>query len=78
MSKKAEEGKVAVEADISNPRDVQGIMALMFGGGFLAVAVAAVFRAASFQDVLSVVKEVSTLVAVIVAFYFGKKAAEGT
>ena len=71
------EDEIDSSADITNPRDIQGILALLFGGGFLILAVAGVFKSTSLQDVLSVLKEVGTLVAVIVAFYFGsKKAAE--
>jgi len=73
------EDEVDTSADITNPRDIQGILALLFGGGFLILAIAGVWKSTSLQDVLSVLKEVGTLVAVIVAFYFGsKKAAEAS
>jgi hypothetical protein len=80
MSKKTEEEEVVrVAADFSDLRQVKGILALMFGAGFLAIAIVGVIRATTIADVQAILKEVATLVAVIVAFFFGtKKVAEGT
>jgi hypothetical protein len=67
---------VEASADITNPRDVQGILALLFSAGFLAIAAFALTKAGSIADVLSVVNLVVPLASLIIGFYFGKKAAE--
>ena len=61
-------------ASITNPRDVQGILAIVFGLGFLVMCTYAISKAVSFSDVLGIVNTVAVLVGVIIAFYFGQKA----
>jgi hypothetical protein len=80
VSKRTEEDVLTrATADFSDLRQVKGILALLFGAGFLGIAFVAAIRAPTVADILSILKEVGTLVAVIVAFFFGtKKAAEGT
>jgi len=62
--------------DISNPRDVQGILALLVTAGLLAVVGFAMTKAGSIQDAVSVVNILAPLAALVLGFYFGKKAAE--
>jgi hypothetical protein len=71
--------KVEASADITNPRDIQGILALVVTLGFLGmVGVAAVIAAlrGSIQDVLAVVNVIAAPASLILGFYFGKQAAQ--
>jgi hypothetical protein len=67
---------VDTSADISNPREVQGTLALITVGGFIAVAGAAVvadiFRGVDPTPILNIL---APLAFGVVAFYFGTKKA---
>ena len=78
MSKKADDSTVEASADISNPRDMQAILALLVMAGFLAIAGFALTKAGSMQDVMSVLQVVAAPASLIIGFFFGRKAAEGT
>ena len=71
-----DESAVEASADISNPRDVQGILALLVMIGFLAIAGFALTKAGAIQDVLSVLQVVAAPASLIIGFYYGKKASE--
>jgi hypothetical protein len=78
MSSKNDKG-VDTSADISNPRDVQGMLALLVTGGFIGTAVVATFVAlwrGTVQDALSVLNIIAAPASLIIGFFFGKKAAE--
>ena len=77
MSGKDDQAAVETSADISNPRDVQGILAITVTVGLLGVIVFAMTKAGTLQDALSVVNVLAPLAALVLGFYFGKKAAEG-
>lgn len=76
MSK--DDSPVETSASISNPRDVQGILAVTVTVGLLAVITFAMTKAGTLQDALSVVNVLAPLAALVLGFYFGKKAAEGS
>ena len=76
MSK--DDSPVEASASISNPRDVQGILAVTVTVGLLAVITFAMTKAGTLQDALSVVNVLAPLAALVLGFYFGKKAAEGS
>jgi hypothetical protein len=57
-------------AGIGNPRDVQGILALVFVSGSLAIAGVAIATGAS---ALSVLAEVLPMTGTILGYYFGVK-----
>ncbi len=67
---------VETSADITNPRDIQGILAILVTSGLLAVIGFAMFKAGTLSDALSVVNVLAPLAALVLGFYFGKKAAE--
>jgi len=67
---------VDTSADISNPRDVQGILALLVTAGLLGIVGFAMTKAGSLQDALSVVNVLAPLAAMVLGYYFGKKSAE--
>jgi len=75
---KDESSSVETSASISNPRDVQGILAVTVTVGLLAVITFAMTKAGTLQDALSVVNVLAPLAALVLGFYFGKKAAEGS
>jgi hypothetical protein len=77
MPGKDDQAAVETSADISNPRDVQGILAITVTVGLLGVIVFAMTKAGTLQDALSVVNVLAPLAALVLGFYFGKKAAEG-
>jgi hypothetical protein len=68
---------VEASADISNPREVQGTVALITVGGFMGVAgaavVASVIRGADPTPILNII---APLAFGVVAFYFGTKKSE--
>jgi len=72
-----DDSPVETSASISNPRDVQGILAVTVTVGLLAVITFAMTKAGTLQDALSVVNLLAPLAALVLGFYFGKKAAEG-
>jgi len=72
-----DDSPVETSASISNPRDVQGILAVTVTVGLLAVITFAMTKAGTLQDALSVVNVLAPLAALVLGFYFGKKAAEG-
>lgn len=57
-------------ASIGNPRDIQGILALVFVGGTLGIAGVAIVLGASAAAVLS---EVLPLTGTIIGYYYGQK-----
>jgi hypothetical protein len=61
---------VETGASIGNPRDIQGILALVFVGGTLAIGAVAIATGASAQQVLS---EVLPLTGTIIGYYYGQK-----
>lgn len=61
--------------DLSNPRDVQGILALVVTCGLLGVILFAMTKAGTLQDALSVVNVLAPLAAMVVGYYFGSKSA---
>jgi hypothetical protein len=71
-----DDSPVETSASISNPRDVQGILAVTVTVGLLAVITFAMTKAGTLQDALSVVNVLAPLAALVLGFYFGKKAAE--
>jgi len=73
-----DDSPVETSASISNPRDVQGILAITVTVGLLAVITFAMTKAGTLQDALSVVNVLAPLAALVLGFYFGKKAAEGS
>jgi hypothetical protein len=73
-----DDSPVETSASISNPRDVQGILAVTVTVGLLAVITFAMTKAGTLQDALSVVNVLAPLAALVLGFYFGKKAAEGS
>ena len=77
MPGKDDQAAVETSADISNPRDVQGILAITVTVGLLGVIVFAMTKAGTLQDALSVVNVLAPLAALVLGFYFGKRAAEG-
>ena len=77
MPGKDDQAAVETSADISNPRDVQGILAIIVTVGLLGVIVFAMTKAGTLQDALSVVNVLAPLAALVLGFYFGKRAAEG-
>jgi hypothetical protein len=74
----SKEDSVEATADIANPRDVQGILAIGVTIGFLGIAGFALTKAGTMQDVLSVLNVIAAPASLILGFYFGRKAAEGT
>jgi hypothetical protein len=60
---------------ISNPRDIQGILALLVTAGLLAVVVFAMTKAGSLSDAISVVNVLAPLAAMVLGYYFGSKSA---
>ena len=70
------EDQVEPTADISNPRDIQGILAIAVTAGFLGIAAFALTKAGTMQDVLQVVNVIAAPASLILGFYFGKRAAE--
>ena len=63
--------------NISNPRDVQGILALIVTIGLFAIIAFAMTKVGSLSDALAVVNVVAPLAALVLGFYFGKQAAAG-
>lgn len=61
---------VAQGASVGNPRDIQGILALVFVGGTLGIAGIAIVLGASAAAVLS---EVLPLTGTIIGYYYGQK-----
>jgi hypothetical protein len=55
MPGKDDQAAVETSADISNPRDVQGILAITVTVGLLGVIMFAMTKAGTLQDALSVV-----------------------
>ena len=76
MSQRENEAPIDTSADISNPRDVQGILAIALTAGFLGIAAFALTKAGTMQDVISVVNIIAPLASLVLGFYFGKKSAE--
>jgi hypothetical protein len=80
MSPSKEDGaSVETSADIGNPRDIQGILALVVTGGFIGTAIVATFVAlwrGTVQDGVSVLNIIAAPASLIIGFFFGKKAAE--
>jgi len=70
------DNEMEASADITNPRDIQGILALIVTAGLLAIVGFAMTKAGTLQDALSVVNVLAPLAALVLGFYFGKKAAE--
>ena len=68
---------VEASADITNPRDIQGILAIAVTAGFLGITAFALTKAGTIQDVISVVNIIAAPASLILGFYFGRKAAEG-
>ena len=64
-------------ANISNPRDVQGILALIVTLGLFAIIAFAMTKVGTLTDALAVVNVVAPLAALVLGFYFGKQAANG-
>jgi uncharacterized membrane protein YkgB len=75
MSQRENETPVDTSADISNPRDVQGILAILVTVGLLVVIGFSMFKAGTLQDALAVVNVLAPLAALILGFYFGAKQA---
>ena len=70
------DNEMEASADITNPRDIQGILALIVTAGLLAIVGFAMTKAGTLPDALSVVNVLAPLAALVLGFYFGKKAAE--
>ena len=70
------EDQVEPSGDISNPCDIQGILAIAVTAGFLGIAAFALTKAGTMQDVLQVVNVIAAPASLILGFYFGKRAAE--
>ena len=67
---------VEASADISNPREVQGTVALITVGGFMGVAGAAVVASIiRGMDPTPILNIIAPLAFGVVAFYFGAKKA---
>jgi hypothetical protein len=60
------------EVDVGNPRDIQGILALVIVIGFIAVAAAVIFTRVV-TDPTQIITALATLTASVVSFYFGVK-----
>ncbi|MGA2971881.1 MAG: hypothetical protein ABSE39_04555 [Candidatus Bathyarchaeia archaeon] len=60
----------STQTSVGNPRDIQGILALVFVGGTLGIAAAAIVLGASAVTVLS---EVLPLTGTIIGYYYGQK-----
>jgi hypothetical protein len=74
MSGKDEE--LEASADISNPREVQGTVALVTVGGFMGVAGAAVIaQVIRGADPVPILNIIAPLAFGVIAFYFGSKKA---
>ena len=76
---KDDQAAVETSADIGNPRDIQGILALIVTGGFIGTAVVTTFVAmwrGTVSDALSVLNLIAAPASLIIGFFFGKKAAE--
>jgi hypothetical protein len=65
-------GQPDAAATISNPRDIQGILALAIVIGFIIIAAAVIF-AHVVTDPTAIITALSTLTASVVSFYFGMK-----
>lgn len=76
MPGKDDQAEIETSADISNPREVQGTVALVTVGGFMGVAgaavVAAVIRGTDPTPILNII---APLAFGVIAFYFGAKKA---
>jgi hypothetical protein len=72
----SEKEDTSMSADISNPRDIQGILALLVTAGLLGIVGFAMTKAGTLQDAIAVVNILAPLAALVLGFYFGKKAAE--
>ena len=72
-----DDGSQVVEpvADLTNPRDIQGVLALLVTSGLLGIVGYAMTKAGTLQDALSVVNVLAPLVAMVVGYYFGSKSA---
>jgi hypothetical protein len=67
------------ETDLSNPREVQGTVALVTVGGFMGVAGAAVIaQIIRGSDPVPILNIIAPLAFGVIAFYFGSKKAEST
>ena len=64
-------------SNLSNPRDVQGILALIVTIGLFAIIAFAMTKVGTLTDALAVVNVVAPLAALVLGFYFGKQAATG-
>jgi len=73
----SKEDGIDTSADITNPRDVQGILAIAVTAGFLGITAFALTKASTMQDVLSVLNLIAAPASLILGFYFGRKSAEG-
>lgn len=60
----------STQSSVGNPRDIQGILALVFVGGTLGIAAVAIVLGASAASVLS---EVLPLTGTIIGYYYGQK-----
>ena len=59
---------VESSADITNPRDIQGILAILVTSGLLAVIAFAMFKAGTLSDALSVVNVLAPLAALVLGY----------
>lgn len=60
----------STRTNVGNPRDIQGILALVFVGGTLAVAAVAMAFPTSATQVLA---EILPLTGTIIGYYYGQK-----